>query len=184
MDNASIQANEASVTATINNLPVGTVMPYMGLTENMAGLRAQGWLPCDGTSYLHTEFPHLHKAIGNSNGGDTSRFNVPDLRGVFLRGVDRPADSRDPDSGSRQAQSPGGLTGNNVGTYQGDALKKHTHNTNEWNTSSFMITHSGNDWHPPRDLHSKPSSETGDSSESRPKNVAVYYIIFAGLPAQ
>jgi microcystin-dependent protein len=183
MENDTIKINEASVTATISILPVGTVMPYMGLWENLIGLRAQGWLPCDGTSYEHSAFPQLHKAIGNSNGGDSSKFNVPDLRGVFLRGVDRHDSPRDPDSGKRESQHPGGHVGNGVGTYQGDAFKRHTHNTYEWNTSSFQITHHENDWNPPNERHLKPSSEAGDSTETRPKNIAVYYIIVAGLPA-
>jgi microcystin-dependent protein len=181
---APLNTVEASVAATINNLPVGTVMPYMGLFENLTGLRAQGWLPCDGTAYLHTDFPLLHKAISNSNGGDTSKFNVPDLRGVFIRGVDRHDGPRDPDSGSRQHQHPGGHTGNNVGTYQGDALKKHSHTTGQWASTDFKISHHGTNWHPPKDYTAAvASSETGDSVETRPKNVAAYYIIFAGLPA-
>ena len=182
MENDAIKVNEATVTAVINNLPVGMVMPYMGLAENMAGLRAKGWLPCDGTAYKHNDFPQLYNAIKISNGGTTSEFNVPDLRGVFLRGVDRPADARDPDSGTREAQNPGGLTGNNVGTYQADQFKKHTHKTDEWNTSAFKITSRYDDWHPPCEHKSVPSEEVG-GSETRPKNVAVYYVIFAGLPA-
>lgn len=183
MEVSDLAAVTQTITANIYNMPVGTVMPYMGLFENLIGLRAQGWLPCDGTSYLHSEFPQLHRAIGNSSGGDTSRFNVPDLRGVFIRGVDRHDSPRDPDSKDRHAQNPGGLTGNAVGTYQADAFKKHTHNTNEWKTSAFKITHSDNHWHPPCEKNSVASTEAGDSAETRPKNVAAYYIIFAGLPA-
>lgn len=167
----------------IYNMPVGTVMPYMGLFENLIGLRAQGWLPCDGTAYLHTEFPLLHLAIGNSSGGDTSSFNVPDLRGVFIRGVDRAENPRDPDSGAREAQHPGGLAGNNVGSYQGDEFKSHNHTTNVWKPKiGWDVQSPTGDWCPPHD--EKPvASDSKGGNETRPKNVAAYYIIFAGLPA-
>ena len=49
----------------------------------------QGFLFCDGSEYLISEYPELHAAIGFSYGGDFSTtFAVPDLRGDFLRGAD------------------------------------------------------------------------------------------------
>ncbi|WP_019224154.1 phage tail protein [Bartonella rattimassiliensis] len=50
----------------------------------------EGWLLCDGKSYLRSEYSALYDAIGIKWGGSDSftHFNVPDLRGVFLRGLD------------------------------------------------------------------------------------------------
>lgn len=43
-----------------------------------------GWLQCDGTLYLGTDYPDLFAAIGttyNSGGDPSDHFRVPDLRG-------------------------------------------------------------------------------------------------------
>lgn len=39
-----------------------------------------GWLACDGAVKAHTAWPQLYSAIGNSYGGDSTTFNLPDLR--------------------------------------------------------------------------------------------------------
>jgi microcystin-dependent protein len=53
-----------------------------GIIQDFAGATAPGgWLLCDGTSYLKTDFPTLSSAIGIAWGGDASHFNVPDMRG-------------------------------------------------------------------------------------------------------
>ncbi|WP_175868722.1 phage tail protein [Bartonella gabonensis] len=74
----------------------------------------EGWLPCDGAAYLRTDYPALYEAIGTRWGGSDSwtKFNVPDLRGVFLRGVD---DDREIDRWRY------------LGTLQHDAMRKHDH---------------------------------------------------------
>lgn len=183
MDVNDLKTVTDNATANIYNMPVGTVVPYMGLAENLIALRAQGWIPCDGTAYLHTEFPLLHIAIGNSSGGDTSKFNVPDLRGVFLRGVDRAENPRDPDSGTREAQHSGGLAGNNVGSYQGDEFKSHIHSTNVFVPDpGWRVVGDSGKW-PPPNFERPVVSDSKGGNETRPKNVAAYYIIFAGLPA-
>ena len=49
-----------------------------------------GWLPCDGRAVSRTAYPALYAAIGVTWGaGDGgSTFNIPDLRGEFIRGWD------------------------------------------------------------------------------------------------
>jgi microcystin-dependent protein len=70
----------------------------------------------------------LFGVIGTSHGsGDgSSTFNLPDYRGRFLRGVDGAA-GHDPDAAARAASSPGGNTGNEVGTCQSESFHSHTH---------------------------------------------------------
>ena len=85
------------------------------------------YLPCDGRSLVRAAFARLFEAIGPAWGGDVAgNFNLPDLRGLFLRGVDGTA-GRDPDSRERSFSRRGGNTGNNVGSVQEDALQEHRH---------------------------------------------------------
>jgi hypothetical protein len=47
-----------------------------------------GWLACDGSLISTTTYANLFSAIAYVYGGSGSNFNVPDFRGVFLRGFD------------------------------------------------------------------------------------------------
>jgi microcystin-dependent protein len=59
----------------------GAIIPFGG------GILPSGWLPCDGASYLRSDFPALFAAIGTVWGAaDSTHFNVPDLRGKTLVG--------------------------------------------------------------------------------------------------
>ncbi len=96
--------------------PTGTVFPFAGTTA------PNGWLLCNGAAVSRTVYSQLYSVLGTVSGsGDGSTtFNIPDYRGVFLRGVDG-GTTRDPDSAARVAMNPGGNTGNNVGSIQGNA---------------------------------------------------------------
>ena len=82
---------------------------------------------CDGSAVSRTAYASLFAAIGTNYGaGDgSSTFNVPDLRGQFLRGVDGSA-GVDPDKATRTALKSGGNTGNNVGSVEGQGTKRPT----------------------------------------------------------
>ena len=73
-----------------------------------------GWLRCNGAAVSRTTYAALFAAIGTrfgaGNGGTT--FNVPDLRGEFVRGLD---EGRGIDSGRA------------LGTVQVDSLRSHDH---------------------------------------------------------
>jgi microcystin-dependent protein len=83
-----------------------------------------GCLTCDGSSQLRSAFPLLFAKIGTSCGtADSLHFNLPDHRGMFLRGAD-PTNVND--TGPRQQPLPGGnLSG--VGTTQLDTFQGHKH---------------------------------------------------------
>ncbi|WP_019219026.1 phage tail protein [Bartonella florencae] len=70
--------------SSLKRLPSGLIGPFA-----MERLPA-GWLPCDGRAYLRRTYRALFDAIGTTWGaGDgISTFNVPDFRGMFLRGMD------------------------------------------------------------------------------------------------
>ena len=104
--------------------PAGMVSPFAGPVENIP----TGWLLCDGSEISRTEYANLYNAIGVCWGvGDgATTFNLPDLRGLFLRGVSGES-GNDPDVAERLVLNDnGGNTGNNVGSYQGDAIRNIT----------------------------------------------------------
>ncbi len=115
--------------------PVGTIMAYAGDTA------PPGWLMCNGSGYGTGNYAALFAAIGtrfgNPPGG--SFFNVPDLRGRFLRGRDFGA-GRDVDRNGRTAMNIGGVTGDAVGSVQGDQFKSHNHRQSQ---SGGVGTHLG-----------------------------------------
>jgi microcystin-dependent protein len=70
--------------STASLYPAGIIMPYAGA----APLPFQGWLLCDGASYATSAQPALFAVIGYTYGGGAGSFNVPDLRGRVVAGVD------------------------------------------------------------------------------------------------
>lgn len=123
---------------------LGTITAFAGpVTPQFE--QQNGWLLCDGRSLDRTanngQFQPLFNAIGSSWGGDgVNRFNIPDLRGVFLRGVDGDA-GRDPDVATRTASRPGGHTQNQVGSVQDDALQAHKHQDQGHSHQATTVVH-------------------------------------------
>lgn len=115
------------------DLPVGAIVIFPGqiiqqsgqLSTAMTDLRYMPWMICDGSSLLITEYPALYRVIGDLYGssGD-GRFNLPDYRGYFLRGVDlqktRDKDERTPPNGP--SVNPQG-----IGSTQEDEMQEHQH---------------------------------------------------------
>ncbi len=160
-------------------VPVGSVVAFAGAADkNSAGaarLAAQGWMVCDGTLLSTTQYNELFNVIGYdwsaTQSGDT--FNLPDMRGYFLRGVDE-GSGHDPDLGSRTPNSK-------VGSLQPCALQVHEHDYEEVAITpapggdvagvASLVTQS-----------SLPTSSVTPASvtsqkETRPVNVYVYYLI-------
>ena len=63
-----------------SNAPIGTVLSYAGQTA------PHGYLLCDGKSYAVADYPGLYAVIGNTYGGDSTNFNVPNLVDKFIQG--------------------------------------------------------------------------------------------------
>ena len=74
-----------------------------------------GWLECNGAEISRTTYANLFAKVGTlyGNGDGSNSFNIPDLRGEFIRGWDN---GRGIDSGRI------------FGSFQSDELKSHTHN--------------------------------------------------------
>lgn len=181
----------AAATATINLCqPPGSVISYMGMASTLAGLQSQGWLECGGGRVSSLAYPALYAAIGTTYGGDGNPdFLLPNLAGMFLRGVD-PFGGQDPDAASRTSPIPddGTVAGPVVGSRQACQVQNHQH---EWDQNFGSISWVGDDINVQLSLNSpnggnagtQPTTNVdGGGAETRPCNVCVYFLIFAGLP--
>ena len=164
--------NSINITGAV---PVGTVLSFAGDTTKIP----DGWLICNGDPILRNEFSELFNVIGENWGaGDgVNTFNLPDLRGRFLRGTDL-SSSNDPDLATRI----GGGGDEKVGSYQDDELKSHTHEIRAGHTVELNLLTGGpkNKVAPSGSSLQSVSATTVASAggaESRPKNAYVNYII-------
>ncbi len=86
----------------ISPFPSGTVLHFAMLSS------PSGWLICDGSAVSRSIYSNLFTAIGSlyGNGDGSTTFNLPDLRGEFIRGFD---------------QGRGADAGRNFGSWQDSA---------------------------------------------------------------
>lgn len=116
-----------------------------------------GWLKCNGAAISRTSYQRLFEAIGTRFGaGDGfNTFNLPDVRGEFIRGWD---DGRGID------------TARELGSWQADEIKSHSHSY-EW----FPGQGNGEVDNNYQAGHVQSTGSTGATggSETRPRNVAL-----------
>ena len=148
--------------------PVGSLVAFAGATA------PSGWLLCDGRAVSRTTYSALFAAIGTAWGvGDGSTtFNLPDMRGRFLRGVDNGA-GRDPDSALRFPTN-GGNAGDRVGSGQSDEFRSHRH---IYNTFGPGPLYGGFGRFSPQFTSTSPAG----GNETRPINMNVNWIIRSGV---
>jgi hypothetical protein len=89
-----------------DNVPVGCISAIPGDGQP----NPKYWVACDGASLERTgAFAALFGACGTIWGlSDSDHFNLPDMRGMFLRGTDFSGNGVDPDRNNRVANNPGG----------------------------------------------------------------------------
>lgn len=100
-----------------------------GSTQMFAGTSApRGWLIADGSAVSRTTYAALFAVIGTTYGAGngSTTFNLPDMRGVVVRGVDR---GRNLDPSRVQ------------GSYQGDLFASHSHNNSVTIQQAGQHTH-------------------------------------------
>ena len=142
----------------------------------MTYLEANGWMFCDGRAFDSGVYPELFAVIGYLYGKTgVSSFNLPDYRGLFLRGVDA-GSGMDPDSSKRLAPTGNG-TNSGIGSFQCDALQTHTHTY-----KSVLLSAPSQSGNAAGQTTSEVSTSAPDTparitTETRPKNIAVNYII-------
>lgn len=159
----------ATVTATLlPPVPIGTIVPY---GAKYAHRLPAGWLYCNGTEYLKKQYPELDAALENIYGSSGDKFRVPDLRGYFVRGYD---DGRNIDRGRV------------MGSFQEDTFKSHVHEqivTANKNSGGSAVRASFTGDEGGYSIYDQKANTkaTGDG-ETRSKNMACYFVIYAGLP--
>lgn len=118
---AALPSSPYSEVAHNSSTFAGMIAPFAGPAEKVPA----GWLLCDGREVSRSEYQNLYNAVGIAwgKGDGSTTFNLPDLRGMFLRGVSGNSNN-DPDKDKRgMLINNGGNTGNNVGSYQEDAIR-------------------------------------------------------------
>lgn len=161
-----------------NKLPYGTIIMYGGTTDKA------GWFICDGRSLNKQIYKNLFSAIGTTFGSaDATHFNIPDFRGMFARGLDS---GKGWDSESSRV----------IGSTQTDTMQGHWHvlyspsdavnlkldYTFAGGTSRGMVGSTGfSDAQADKSANLYPNNLSDGtprrSSETRPKNIAVNYLI-------
>ncbi|MCR9143881.1 MAG: DUF2341 domain-containing protein [bacterium] len=136
----------------------------------------QGWIECDGREVSRTLYTRLFQRIGDrfGTGDGSTTFNVPDMRGEFVRGWDN---GRGIDSGRT------------MGTSQDDQFQGHAHDfyfsdavfaggnasTVQNNTVANSLSIHNSEVGDPREDGVNGPPRTGP--ETRPRNIALLYCI-------
>jgi microcystin-dependent protein len=154
------QLSSALVALSASAVPAGTMAPFAASTP------PAGWLKCNGAAISRATYGALFAKIGTTWGaGDGSTtFNLPDLRGEFLRYWD---DGRGVDAGRA------------FGSSQADAFKSHSHSTN-WQMSDengAITDRMGSGGATLESVYFTRSTEATGGPETRPRNVAVLAVI-------
>lgn len=189
----AVTAAKVDATLTQSFMPPGVLVAYGGASA------PAGWLIADGSAVNKTGvYAALFAAIACNFGCTTTQFNLPDMRGRFMRGRDGGA-GNDPDRTTRLASNPGGLAGDNVGSLEMDAMQKHKHtdagHAHPITGGDDALFSNGGSGPPAQFRFGSVSTQTGyaalgdptDSgsgggtpriaNETRPQNLAVNYII-------
>jgi microcystin-dependent protein len=180
---------EPSVSATewglydINSIiGINSIIPVSSVIALASSPVPTGFLECNGAAISRTSYSALFTAIGTTYGaGDGSTtFNLPDLRGEFIRGFDN---------------SRGVDVGRGFGSWQADEFKSHAHDsplTNEADATSASL-YSGRtttDTTTYQDITGSSygfgsnhlgekifTTTTAGGAETRPRNIAMLYCI-------
>ena len=175
-----------SFTALPQAVPTGSV--HMMATTTAPS----GYLKCNGAAVSRTTYADLFAIIGTTHGeGDgSSTFNVPDLRGEFVRGWD---DSRGVDSGRSfgSSQSSANLQHNHTATATStvtDPGHNHVYIDQQAHNEGYRPWKAGDNDCGQRNKNTS-NAFTGISvstsvsvandggSEARPRNIAMMYVI-------
>ena len=108
LDNVS---SDLQTQITANIIPAGLILPFGNTTA------PTGYLACDGSAVSRTTYATLFAAIGTTwgAGNGSSTFNVPDLRGAFLRGTGS--------HGTSNMANGNDFAGPSVGSFENDQFQ-------------------------------------------------------------
>ena len=156
--------------------PVGTINAYGGATA------PDGWLLCQGQAVSRTDYANLFAVIGTSfgSGDGSTTFNIPDLRGEFLRGAGTNSHSGEGDGGSVGTHQDGtkvvaSIMGNGYGV-----IYNMTNGTVASSTYDKWVGNSGNTYvHDTTQYETESYSNVIGIGKARPTNTSVNFIIKA-----
>jgi microcystin-dependent protein len=179
---------------TVQGVPTGSVfcMAVVSIPS--------GYLECNGDAVSRSTYSALFAVIGTAygSGNGSSTFNLPDLRGEFVRGVDR---GRGVDSGRNIATSQGSQNAQHNHSASASSSSSvsdpgHFHNLlygeGSFGGSSGAVTPRGSSTPTTPGINNRISTKTTGISvststsvsignqggnESRPRNIAMMYII-------
>jgi microcystin-dependent protein len=172
--------------------PVGSIIAFAGKIGKPSdsgqiepfttqSIEAFGWMVCDGSALSAYQYPELYSVLGDlygsSGSGSSLAFNLPDLRGQFLRGI-----GVDSASTENRTAAPNGDV-NGVGSTQTDALQTHVHTYSEPTGASPGNSGPAFAAINPNALTGAPTNEPGQATvkvsqlETRPTNVFINYLI-------
>jgi microcystin-dependent protein len=141
------------IPTTLVSVPTGTILCFAA-----SGNIPSGYLVCDGSAISRTTYSDLFFICGSTWGSTSTTFNLPDLRGEFVRGWDG-GKGTDP---SR-----------NFGSFQNYDIQSHNHQI-----SLSKISGSGDTEGSSGRIGTSTTSTTATGgSETRPRNIALNYII-------
>lgn len=143
---------DASPEATV----VQTIFPGM-VSYTAAGAAPVGWLKANGAAINRTTYADLFAAIGTTYGAGngSTTFNLPDLRGEFIRGWD---------------EGRGADPGRTFASFQGQSFLSHGHGVND-------PTHAHGVFDPG---HAHVYNRT-DATTNAPANLGLQYFALTGL---
>ena len=78
----------ANPNAAVTYTQLQAILPSGAVFWFAAPTPPAGFLECNGVSLSTTTFATLFAVIGYTHGGSGANFNIPDLRGMFIRGWD------------------------------------------------------------------------------------------------
>ena len=154
LDADTLDGKHYSDIETNLKVPVGTIIAFASDTP------PNGFLECNGAEISRTDYNDLFNVIGTTfgAGNGSTTFNLPDLRGEFIRGWDN---------------GRGVDNGRTFGSWQADDLKEHNHHMNaypNYGGGATTVTCTGSSG------YTVYTSSIG-GSETRPRNIALMFCI-------
>ena len=142
----------------------------------------EGWLICDGSAVSRTDYADLYAAIGTvwGHGDQIATFNLPDLRGEFVRGFDA---GRGVDEGREFASGQLDQMQQITGSIGAVSRFNSPEGVFSYSTQSGTTDATSGITNQDRllfDSADSPDARVG--SETRPRNIAMTYAIKAFYP--
>ena len=182
----NMAANKNYVDTQISAIPTVDPVPAGTVIWTARDSAPDGYLEADGSAVSRTgDFADLFEAIGTRYGAgdEETTFNLPDLRGRFVRGIDEVPGSNNP-----KDLDPG----RQLGSDQGDQNKQHNHtlaggaltyvdgvtlhkDTNEVPNSPDVVNVLNNNTYisVSTSTYTLPTVDNDGGTEARPKNIAL-----------